>query len=130
MLLLSHAAKGGGEMATQPKVVFSVRDVGCGDIGYYGVLVPTPRIDALAAEGTRFKNNNVEAQCTPTRSALLTGRQPIRTGNRGVALPGQGDYGLVHWEYTLGDPNIKPGQDFTGYQCGGPGDSSCGSAGG
>jgi arylsulfatase A-like enzyme len=51
----------------------------------------------------RFKNYNVEAQCTPTRSALLTGRLPIRTGNCSVPLPGQGDYGLVGWEYTLGE---------------------------
>ena len=51
----------------------------------------------------RFKNYNVEAQCTPTRSAILTGRLPIRTGNCSVPLPGQGDYGLAPWEYTLGE---------------------------
>jgi arylsulfatase A-like enzyme len=87
-----------------PNVVFIVGDnVGWGDVGCYGGLVPTPRIDALAGEGMRFKNYNVEAQCTPTRSALLTGRLPIRTGNCSVPLPGQGDYGLVNWEYTLGN---------------------------
>jgi arylsulfatase A-like enzyme len=91
-------------MTTQPNVVFIVGDnVGWGDIGCYGGTAPTPRIDSLAAEGTRFKNYNVEAQCTPTRSALLTGRLPIRTGNCSVPLPGQGDYGLAHWEYTLGN---------------------------
>ena len=58
---------------------------------------------ALAGEGVRFKNYNVEAQCTPTRSAILSGRLPIRTGNCSVPLPGQGDYGLVGWEYTLGE---------------------------
>jgi arylsulfatase A-like enzyme len=51
----------------------------------------------------RFKNYNVEAQCTPTRSAILSGRLPIRTGNCSVPLPGQGDYGLAPWEYTLGE---------------------------
>ena len=87
-----------------PNVVFIVGDnVGWGDIGCYGGLAPTPRIDALASEGLRFKNYNVEAQCTPTRSALLTGRLPIRTGNCSVPLPGQGDYGLAPWEYTLGE---------------------------
>ena len=89
---------------TRPNVVFIVGDnVGWGDIGCYGGLAPTPRIDALAAEGMRFKNYNVEAQCTPTRSAILTGRLPIRTGNCSVPLPGQGDYGLAPWEYTLGE---------------------------
>ncbi|HRE12591.1 MAG TPA: arylsulfatase, partial [Usitatibacteraceae bacterium] len=41
---------------------------------------PTPRIDALAATGLRFTNFNVESDCVPTRSALMTGRHPIRTG--------------------------------------------------
>ena len=90
--------------STVPNVVFIVGDnVGWGDIGCYGGLAPTPRIDALAGQGMRFKNYNVEAQCTPTRSAILTGRLPIRTGNCSVPLPGQGDYGLAPWEYTLGE---------------------------
>jgi len=90
--------------STPPNVVFIVGDnVGWGDIGCYGGLAPTPRIDALASEGMRFKNYNVEAQCTPTRSAILSGRLPIRTGNCSVPLPGQGDYGLAPWEYTLGE---------------------------
>ena len=89
---------------SQPNVVFILADnLGWGDLGCYGGLAPTPRIDALAAEGMRFKNYNVEAQCTPTRSAILTGRLPIRTGNCSVPLPGQGHYGLVPWEYTLGE---------------------------
>jgi arylsulfatase A-like enzyme len=89
---------------TRPNVLFILVDnVGWGDIGCYGGLAPTPRTDALAAEGVRFKNYNVEAQCTPTRSAVLTGRLPIRTGNCSVPLPGQGEYGLAPWEYTLGE---------------------------
>ena len=89
---------------SHPNVVFIVGDtVGWGDVGCYGGLAPTPRLDALAAEGMRFKNYNVEAQCTPTRSALLTGRLPIRTGNVSVPMPGEGDYGLAPWEYTIGE---------------------------
>ena len=81
---------------SHPNVVFIVGDnVGWGDVGCYGGLAPTPRLDALAAEGMRFKNYNVEAQCTPTRSALLTGRLPIRTGNVSVPMPGEGDYELA-----------------------------------
>lgn len=88
----------------RPNVVFILVDnVGWGDIGCYGGPVPTPRIDTLAGQGVRFKNYNVEAQCTPTRSAVLTGRMPIRTGNCSVPLPGQGAYGLAPWEYTLGE---------------------------
>ncbi|MEA3511817.1 MAG: sulfatase-like hydrolase/transferase, partial [Actinomycetota bacterium] len=68
-------------MAGGPNIIFMLADnLGYGDLSCYGGSVPTPRIDTLAAEGTRFKNFNTEAQCTPTRGALLTGRMPIRTG--------------------------------------------------
>ena len=43
-----------------------------------------------------------EAQCTPSRSALLTGRYAIRSGNHTVALPGD-DGGIVAWERSIGD---------------------------
>ena len=54
-------------------------------------MVPTPRIDALAAQGMRLTNFNVQNQCTPTRSALHTGRLPIRSGTQKVAAPGEPD---------------------------------------
>jgi arylsulfatase len=43
-----------------------------------------------------------EAQCTPSRSALMTGRYAIRSGNHTVAFPGD-EGGLVAWEQTMGD---------------------------
>ena len=77
-------------MANKPNIVFMLGDnVGWGDLSCYGGLVPTPRLDQLAAEGMRFTNFNTEAQCTPTRGALLTGRMPIRTGTFRVPLPGE-----------------------------------------
>ncbi len=91
-------------MATKPNIVFILADnLGWGDLACYGGTVPTPRLDALASEGIRLKNYNIEAQCTPTRSAILTGRMPVRTGCSSVPLPGQGHYGLAPWEYTLGE---------------------------
>jgi arylsulfatase len=88
----------------KPNVVFMLVDnLGWGDLGCYGGSAPTPRLDALGNEGIRFKNYNVEAQCTPTRSACLTGRMPIRSGTVSVPLPGQGHYGLSPWEYTLAE---------------------------
>jgi arylsulfatase len=89
---------------TKPNIVFILADnVGWGDIGCYGGTAPTPRIDALASQGLRSKNYNIEAQCTPTRSAILTGRLPVRTGCYSIPLPGQGEYGLAPWEYTIGE---------------------------
>ena len=65
----------------EPNIVFMLVDnLGYGELGAYGGGIlrgaPTPRIDKLAAEGMRLLNFNVEAQCTPTRSALMTGRFP------------------------------------------------------
>ena len=61
----------------QPNVVFRLVDnLVLGDLGRFGGLAPTPRLDQPAGESMRFKNYNVEAQCTPTRSAIMTGRQP------------------------------------------------------
>jgi arylsulfatase len=62
----------------------------------------TPRLDQLADEGIRFTNFNTELECTPSRSSLMTGRMPFRsgTGRAGFAgLPG----GLANWEYTLAE---------------------------
>jgi arylsulfatase len=92
-------------MTNKPNIVFMLGDnVGWGDLSCYGSLVPTPRLDQLASEGIRFTNHNTEAQCTPTRSALMTGRMPLRSGTFRVPLPGEpGHYGLSPWEYTMAD---------------------------
>ncbi len=72
---------------TKPNVVFILVDnVGWGDTSVYGGTVPTPRIDAIANEGIRFTNYTVEAQCTPSRSAVMTGRLPVRSGTTGQIL--------------------------------------------
>src|SRR3954465_3014383 len=93
--------------ASKPNVVyFLVDNLGMGELSSYsgGPLrgTSTPRIDALAQEGMRLLNFAPETQCTPSRSALMTGRYSIRSGNQTVALAGsQG--GLVKWERTMGD---------------------------
>jgi arylsulfatase A-like enzyme len=88
----------------QPNIVFLLCDnVGWGDFAVYGGNTPTPRIDKFANEGIRFNNYSVEAQCTPTRSAFLTGRQSVRSGTYKVPYPGQGKSGLTPWEYTIAD---------------------------
>jgi arylsulfatase len=91
----------------KPNIVFILMDnLGYGEVGVYGGGITrgaeTPRIDRLAAEGTRLTNFNVEAQCTPSRSAILTGRFAIRSGTHSVPLPGSLD-GLTQWEVTLAE---------------------------
>src|SRR5271165_5657429 len=90
--------------AKKPNIVFILVDnVGWGNFGVYGGAIPTPCIDKLASEGIRFNNYNVEVQCTPTRSAIMTGRQPVRSGTYSVPLPGQGLAGMAPWEYTIAE---------------------------
>ncbi len=72
----------------------------------------TRRIDAFTGQGFRLTNYAPEAQCTPTRSALLTGRHAIRSGNHSVPLGAPGGWGLVTWEKTLGDLLTE-----AGYRC-------------
>ena len=93
--------------AYKPNVVLVFMDnYGWGEPGVYGGGIlrgaPTPRIDKLAAEGMRLLNFNVEAQCTPSRAALLTGRYAIRTGNASIPIETP-VYGLTQWEYTLAE---------------------------
>jgi arylsulfatase A-like enzyme len=88
----------------KPNIVYILVDnVGWGNFGVYGGQTPTPRIDKMAGEGIRFNNYNVESQCTPSRSAIITGRYSVRSGTYTVPLPGQGLSGLAPWEYTIAE---------------------------
>jgi arylsulfatase A-like enzyme len=88
-----------------PNIVLILADnLGWGELGCYGGGAlrgaPTPRIDQLAFEGMRFLNFNVESDCVPTRSALMTGRHPIRTGGL-QSVPAGLPQGIHPWEITL-----------------------------
>lgn len=92
---------------SKPNVVyFLVDNLGLGEIGCYdgGITrgAGTPRIDRLAEEGMQLWNFAPETQCTPSRSALMTGRYSIRSGTHTVALAGDGG-GLVAWERTMAE---------------------------
>ena len=79
---------------------------GWGEPGFNGGGIirgaATPNLDRLSDEGLRLTNFNVEVQCTPSRSAIMTGRYAIRSGNGTVPL-GEGVYGLVQWEVTMAE---------------------------
>ena len=87
----------------QPNIiVFFWDNFGWGEVGCYGGGIlrgaPTPRIDSIAEQGQQLLNFNVEAQCTPSRSALLTGRHAIRSGTGSVSVSGLD--GMTRWEVT------------------------------
>lgn len=61
-------------------VVIVLDDTGFGQLGCFGSDIDTPHIDALAAGGLRFNRFHVTALCSPTRAALLTGRNHHSVG--------------------------------------------------
>ena len=91
----------------KPNIVLVFMDnFGYCELGVYGGVIlrgaRTPKIDALAQEGMRLLNFNVEAQCTPSRAAIMTGRYAVRTGNASVPLDTE-LYGLTRWEHTMAE---------------------------
>ena len=77
LLLLPCLAGAGG----RPNVVLIVADdLGWADVGFHGGPIDTPSIDRLAAEGVRLERFYATPICSPTRAALMTGRDPMRLG--------------------------------------------------
>lgn len=104
-------------MAKRPNILFfHVDNLGFGELSCYsgGPFrgATTARIDAFADEGLRLTNYCPESQCTPTRSALLTGRHAVRSGTHSVPFGAPGGWGLVAWEKTIADL-----LDAAGYAC-------------
>ena len=84
-----------GDTPPRPNIVFiNSDDLGYGDLGCYGSKIPTPNIDQLAGEGVRFTQYYAASNiCSPSRAALLTGRNAhsVATGwlaNNNPGFPG------------------------------------------
>lgn len=83
------------ESPARPNFVFILADdLGWADLGCYGAtFYESPHIDRLAREGVRFTQAyTAGAVCSPTRSSIMTGKVPVRTGVTdyipGLALKG------------------------------------------
>ncbi len=85
-------------------VVIFADNMGYGDLGCYGAPdVKTPVIDALAFEGVRFTNYYSNGpECTPTRTAFMTGRYPQRIRGLECAL-GSGNVGRYDHAFDLAE---------------------------
>ena len=72
--------------AERPNIlIIFTDDQGYADLACYGNQQnKTPRLDQLAKEGTRFTSFYAQTVCGPSRSALLTGRYPIRSQGWGM----------------------------------------------
>jgi len=94
----------------QPNIVLLVSDdMGWNDVGYHGGTAATPNLDRLATEGIQLERFYVHPICSPTRTAMMTGRTPSRFG---ITAPVGGHQGVPVEEHFLP-------QTFSaaGYQC-------------
>lgn len=83
-------------------LIFLVDDMGWGDPGAFGgglaVGAATPNIDRLAQQGLKLTSTYSQPTCTPTRSAMMTGRLPARTGLTRPTLTGEAT-SVNPWSY-------------------------------
>ena len=91
-------------------IVFLADDVGWGEFGFQSnPQIPTPNIDSIAKNGTRFTNGYIAATyCSPCRAGLMTGRYPTRFGHEfngggGNGKGGAAKFGLPVKEKTIAD---------------------------
>ena len=89
LLLLFATLTPHATASDKPNIVIMVADdLGWADVGYHGGNIDTPSLDKLAEEGVRLNRFYTTPICSPTRAALMTGRDPIRLGIAyGVILP-------------------------------------------
>ncbi len=90
-----------------PNIVYIlIDDIGFGDLGSKTLNVirgyETPAINEIAKEGMRMARMYTEPSCTPTRVAMMTGRQPHRNGMGNTAVDISG-FGLAAKEVTLAE---------------------------
>jgi arylsulfatase A len=83
LLLFASLSLASAATAAQSNViVFLADDLGYGDLGCFGhPRIKTPNLDAFAKQGARLTQcYSASAVCSPSRSAILTGRTPHRNG--------------------------------------------------
>ena len=80
---VAHAA------ADRPNIIVMVADdIGWADVGFHDGEIDTPSLDRLAREGVELSRFYSTPICSPTRAALMTGRDPMRLGVAyGVIMP-------------------------------------------
>ncbi len=76
-------------------VIILIDDLGFSHFNCFGSTLDTPRINELAAGGLRYSNYHVTPLCSPTRAALLTGRNAHEVGMRSVS------------NFNTGFPNMR-----------------------
>ena len=81
-------------------------DTGYGTASTFGGVVPTPTLDKLAEQGLRYPNFNSTALCSPTRAALLTGRNHHNVGFGNIA---EASTGFPGYDAVIGRDSVSIG---------------------
>ena len=78
-------------------VLILIHDAGFGQFSTFGGNIPSPTMDKLAAEGLRYNTFHTTALCSPTRAALITGRNhhSVATGIIGEMASGYDGYTTI-----------------------------------
>ena len=87
---------------SKPNIIFVLADdLGIDGVSCYGAdKHHTPKIDALAASGTRFQTCYAAPLCGPSRCLLMSGRYAFRTG------------GLTNQSWRGGGPGAKSADEY------------------
>ncbi len=84
--LESTQAKEEPKPAAKPNILLIVADdLGWSDVGWHGGFGKTPVMDRLVREGVELDQHYVQPVCTPTRTALMSGRYPGRFGPQALS---------------------------------------------
>lgn len=105
----------------KPNIIFLMADdLGWQDVGFMGsTYFETPHLDALAEESLVLENAFMYPTCSPSRAALLTGRQSFRTGSYCVPVLEKGkakDNVFSKWTVTSEHPVYSQPLNTAGYQ--------------
>lgn len=85
-------------------------DLGWNDLSFHGGCdYETPNLDSLAEDALHLNNYYVQHYCTPTRSALMSGRYPIHDGLQDMVIQSYSPYGLNLTINTLADEMKRAG---------------------
>lgn len=85
MLLALFSSARGADQAPPNILLIVADDLGWSDVGWHGGFAKTPQLDRLVDTGIELDQHYVQPVCTPTRTALMSGRYPGRFGPQALA---------------------------------------------